>query len=192
MTKTAYEFNQGRVIAAAADLFAKNGYHGTGVAELGEVVGLGRGALYHYIGSKESLLFAICSGQVDRMNNRAAEILTLALTPEKLLHEMARALLRNIADHRAEWTVFFREFSALTGERRERVLAARKAYEGHWRRAMDRGVEAGKLKETPPLLLKGILGMLNYTYLWFEPDGPLSPDELADQFIDALLYGIRA
>jgi hypothetical protein len=54
------------------------------------------------------------------------------------------------------------------------------------------GVRSGVLRPTPRLLLKGILGMFNYTYLWFDPDDELNPDELADVFLDALIDGIRA
>ncbi len=191
MTTSTYELNRERVVAVAADLFARHGYHGTGIAELAKAVGLGRGALYHYIGSKEALLYAISRTQVDRMNAQAEAVLRAGLPPEELLREMARGLLRNIADHRSEWAVFFRDYSALTGERRDHVIAARERYEGYWRQALDRGVEAGVLRPTPALLVKGILGMLNYTYQWFEPDGALTPEELADEYVDTLLRGIR-
>jgi AcrR family transcriptional regulator len=191
MTTSTYELNRERVVAVAADLFARHGYHGTGIAELAKAVGLGRGALYHYIGSKEALLYAISRTQVDRMNAQAEAVLRAGLPPEELLREMARGLLRNIADHRSEWAVFFRDYSALSGERRDHVIAARERYEGYWRQALDRGVEAGVLRPTPALLVKGILGMLNYTYLWFEPDGALTPEELADEYVDTLLRGIR-
>jgi AcrR family transcriptional regulator len=191
MTTSTYELNRERVVAVAADLFARHGYHGTGIAELAKAVGLGRGALYHYIGSKEALLYAISRTQVDRMNAQAEAVLRAGLPPEELLREMARGLLRNIADHRSEWAVFFRDYSALSGERRDHVIAARERYEGYWRQALDRGVEAGVLRPTPALLVKGILGMLNYTYLWFEPDGALTPEELADEYVDTLFRGIR-
>jgi AcrR family transcriptional regulator len=192
VTATTYEINRGRVIAVAAELFARNGYHNTGIAELGRAVGLGRGALYHYIGSKEAVLYAISKDQVDRMNSDAEALLDRNLEADKLLREMARGLLRNIATHRAEWAVFFREYNALTGARRDEVIAARERYEGYWRQAMDRGVRSGVLRQTPRLLVKGILGMLNYTYLWFTPDGELTPDELADLFLDAIIDGIHA
>ncbi|MFC4004612.1 TetR/AcrR family transcriptional regulator [Prauserella oleivorans] len=191
MTAT-YETNRGRIIAVAAELFARNGYHATGIAELGRAVGLGRGALYHYIGSKESVLYAISKDQVDKMNAYAEQVLDSGLDAEAALREMARGLLRNIAVHRAEWTVFFREYNALTGDRRDRVIAARERYEGYWRQALDYGVRSGVLRPTPRLLVKGILGMLNYTYLWFTSEGELSPEELADLFMDALINGIHS
>lgn len=192
MTVTAFEANRARVIAIAADLFARNGYHGTGMAELGDAVGLGRGALYHYIGSKEAVLYAISKDQVDQMNAFAEELIDKGLEAGELLRRLARGLLSNIAGHRAQWAVFFREYTALTGERRDHLIAARERYEGYWRQALDSGVRAGTLKPTPRLLVKGILGMLNYTYLWLEPDGELTPDEVADMFLDAVIDGIHA
>ncbi|QRP43199.1 TetR/AcrR family transcriptional regulator [Amycolatopsis sp. FDAARGOS 1241] len=192
MTVTGFEANRARVIGIAADLFARNGYHGTGIAELGTAAGLGRGALYHYIGSKEAVLYAISKEQVDSMNAYAEALLDQDLEAEELLRQMARGLLRNIAEHRSEWAVFFREYTALTGEWRDRVITARERYEGYWRQALDNGVRTKVLRQTPRLLVKGILGMLNYTYLWYEPGGELTPDEVADMFLDALIDGIRA
>jgi AcrR family transcriptional regulator len=192
MATSTFELNREQVVAVAAELFARRGYHGTDLAELAKAVGLGRGALYHYIESKEALLYAISRTQVERMNVHAEATLRAGHPPEELLREMARGLLCNIADHRAEWAVLFRDHSALTGERRDHVIAARQRYEGHWRQALDRGVEAGVLRPTPALLVQGILGMLSYTHLWLEPDGALTPEELADSYLDALLRGIRA
>ncbi len=45
----------------------RRGYHATGIAELCEVNGLGKGALYHYIGSKEELLAAIHDRVMDEV-----------------------------------------------------------------------------------------------------------------------------
>lgn len=186
-----FEVNRERVIAKAAELWARNSYHGTGIAELCDAVGLGRGALYHYIGSKEALLYRISKTQLDRMNDQAEELLRAGLPAEELLRELARGLLRNIATHRAEWTVFFREYIALTGENRDHIVAARERYEGYWRQALDRGVAEGTLRPLPKLFVKGILGMLNYTYLWFAAEGPITPEQLGDDFIDTLLDGMR-
>ncbi|HEX4247960.1 MAG TPA: helix-turn-helix domain-containing protein, partial [Pseudonocardia sp.] len=56
---------QAKIIAVATELFARQGYHATGVAELGRAVGLGAGALYHHIGSKEELLLTIVRAHLE-------------------------------------------------------------------------------------------------------------------------------
>jgi AcrR family transcriptional regulator len=185
-----YDSNRRRILQISADLFARNGYHGTGVSDLGRAVGLGKGALYHYIGSKESVLYEISMGQVSRMNEYAAEQHVAVADPVELLHALARGLMRNIADHRAEWTVFFREYHALTGDWRDRVVAAREQYEGYWRSTLDRGVAAGIFAPQPGLVVKGILGMFNYSYLWLDPVGGMSPEQVADLFLNMVLRGL--
>src|SRR4051812_15717846 len=64
-----------RIRRKAAKLFAENGYDATGIQELSEAVGLGRGALYHHIGSKELLLFDIITQSVISVVQEAEAIL---------------------------------------------------------------------------------------------------------------------
>ncbi len=58
----------------AARLFAKQGYHATGIEDISQAVGLGRGALYHHIGSKEQLLFEISSLGLDELTAACQDI----------------------------------------------------------------------------------------------------------------------
>jgi len=187
-----YEANLTRIIRISAELFARSGYDGTGIADLGAAVGLGRGALYHYIGSKEAVLYEICSRQLSEMNAVADALAVSECDPEKRLRHLARGLMRNIAEHRAEWTVFFREHHALTGSRSKVILAARDRYEAHWEHAFGQAAGDGVFHVLPPLVVKGILGMFNYSYLWISPDGARDPEQIADDFLDTVINGIVA
>ena len=55
------------IIDTSATVFARSGYHATGIAELCEVNGFGKGAFYYYIGSKEELLAAIHDRVMDEV-----------------------------------------------------------------------------------------------------------------------------
>lgn len=187
---TAQNGTKARILRTAAELFARNGYHATGIAELSEAVRLGRGALYHHIGSKEALLFEISREQVEQLVREAQLVMGTSESPLEKLSVIARNLMVNIAAHTAEWAVFFREFSALTGERLEVILRAREVYEGLWRSVLQEGAAAGALEVVDPVLVKGILGMFNYSYLWFDPKGALSPEDVADRFTHLLLNGM--
>jgi hypothetical protein len=70
-------------------------------------------------------------------------------------------------------------------------LRARDRYERYWVDIFQAGSEDGSLAAVTPLQVKGILGMLNYTYLWLDPHGGVTPEELADSFIDMLFNGVR-
>lgn len=181
-----------RILRVAAELFARNGYHATGVAELCDAVRLGRGALYYHIGNKENLLFEISRAQVVALIEGAIPVVEGGERPTEKFRVLARELMRNIANNRAEWAVFFREFTALTGSRRTEILTARDTYEGLWARVVMEGVAAKEFRETDPILVKGVLGMFNYSYLWLRPQGRLRPHEVADIFAETALNGIRA
>lgn len=178
------------VLRVAARLFAQRGYHGTGMTELGNAAGLQRGALYYYIGSKENLLYEISSRHVIEMVD-FGEALQKEDAPatEKLLR-LSRRLIRIIHDDLDEVTVFFREIGALTGDRRSRVFELRDRFEDVWMRILQQGVSEGTFRRADPLLIKAILGMHNYSYLWLRPDGTLEPEEVAQYFCDLLFRGL--
>ncbi|GAB6984167.1 TetR family transcriptional regulator [Nocardioides pyridinolyticus] len=181
-----------RIRRIAAELFARDGYHATGMAALTDAVGLGRGALYYHIGSKEALLHAISMDAIDQLLPTARDIVEQDTSATEMVRALARALMRNIATLRAEWTVFFREYTGLSGDGRQEVMAAREDYESLWRRAVEKGMATGEFTMVEPIVVKGILGMFNYSYLWLSPNGAMSPEEVADRFTEVVLAGITA
>lgn len=180
-----------RIRRQAAQLFARNGYHGTGIQALSEAVGLGRGALYHHIGSKEALFEDVSTRHVREMIDIGERILRDDVPAEEKLRRLSRAQMRTLADHLPEWTIFQRDATMLDGPVRRRIVATRDRFERVWAAVIEQGVARGEFRELDPVAIKGLLGMYNYGYLWIRPRGRLSPEELADTFCDILLVGIR-
>jgi AcrR family transcriptional regulator len=178
------------ILRVAARLFAQQGYHGTGMAELGDAADLQRGALYYYIGSKENLLYEISSRHVVEMVEFGETLLKEDRPATEKLLRLSQRLIRTIHDDLDEVTVFFREIGALTGDRRKRVFALRDRFEDVWMRILQQGVSEGTFRRADPLLIKAVLGMHNYSYLWLRPDGQLPPEEVAQYFCDLVLRGI--
>ena len=179
-----------RILKVAATLFAKHGYHATGVAMLGDAVSLGRGGLYHHIGSKERLLEEISIRHVQEMVRTGEEVLASDASPAEKLRTLSRRLMRTIAENLPEVTVFFRELTSLTGEPRDHVMTLRARFEEIWVEMLQEGVEQGVFRTADPLVAKGMLGLHNYSYLWLDPEGRLGPEEIADLLCDLLLNGL--
>jgi AcrR family transcriptional regulator len=81
------------IIDTSAPVFARHGYHATGIMELCAANDLGKGALYHYIGSKEELLAAIHDRVMDEVMVGADRAATAGGSPTRQLELLGEELL---------------------------------------------------------------------------------------------------
>lgn len=180
-----------RILQVAAGLFARNGYHAVGMSEIQAAVGLGRGALYHHIRSKDDLLYDIVRDYIADLGDFAARI-DANMDPRERLRTLGAHLVRQIAAHQDELTVCFREVNSLSMSRRAEVLALHARYEHAWRDLLRDGASRGCFRPFDPIVLKAVLGMYFYSYLWIRADGPLGADAIAQRLNDLALRMVAA
>jgi AcrR family transcriptional regulator len=181
------------IIDTSASVFARQGYHATGIAELCEVNGLGKGAFYHYIESKEELLAAIHDRVMDEVMLGADRVAVAGGTPSTQLTMLGDELLDVIHRYPDHVWVFLHEFPALTAERAEQFRTRRRAYERRVEEILQAGIDAGEFRAIDPRLTAlAWLGMHNYTYLWLKGGGRLTARDVAAQFSGIFLRGIAA
>jgi AcrR family transcriptional regulator len=181
------------IIDTSATVFARRGYHATGIAELCEVNGFGKGAFYYYIGSKEELLAAIHDRVMDEVLLGADRVAAAGGSPSAQLEMLGTELLDVIHRYPDHVWVFLHEFPALTDERAEQFRTRRREYERRVEAVLRAGVEAGEFRAVDPwLTARAWLGMHNYTYLWLRPGGAISAHDVAKPFADIFLRGITA
>lgn len=179
-----------KVLDTVTELFIRNGYHGTGVQEIGKAVNLGRGALYHHIGSKEQILFEISMSLLELARNATLAFVNTDDAPDVKLRNISRALLRHHAEHGDGWQIAVSEARFLTPEHQQEVLLARRNFEHIWDQVLRDGAEQGLWGPVDDIDVRGVLGMFNYTGRWLRAGGPVSPEAIADRYIDMLLYGL--
>ena len=186
-----WETRREAIVDTSARLFARRGYHATGIAELCEANDLGKGALYHYIGSKESLLAAIHDRVMDEVMLGAEKVAAAGGPPPRQLAMLGEELLDVIHRYPDHVWVFLHEFPALTGERAERFRERRREYERRVEDVLRAGVKSGDFRKLDPwLTARAWLGMHNYTYLWLRPEGRLSARDVAKPFAEIFARGI--
>jgi TetR/AcrR family transcriptional regulator, cholesterol catabolism regulator len=181
------------IIDTSARVFARRGYHATGIIELCAANDLGKGAFYHYIGSKEELLAAIHDRVMDEVLASAERVTTAGGSPSEQLAMLGDELLDIIARYPDHVWVFLHEFPALTDERAEQFRERRRAYEEQVEAVLRAGILTGEFRDVDPRLTAlAWLGMHNYTYLWLKAGGPLSAHEVATRFSDIFVRGITS
>jgi AcrR family transcriptional regulator len=181
------------IVDSSARLFARRGYHATGISELCEANDLGKGALYHYIGSKEELLAAIHDRVMDEVMLGADRVAQAGGSPSAQLTRLGDELLDVIHRYPDHVWVFLHEFPALTGERVEQFRRRRGEYEQRVEAVLRAGIESGEFRDLDPwLTARAWLGMHNYTYLWLKPGGRLSARDVAQPFAEIFMGGIAS
>ena len=179
------------IIDTSARVFARGGYHATGITELCAANGLGKGALYHDIGSKEELLAAIHDRVLDEVMVGADRVAAAGGSPSAQLTMLGDELLDVIHRYPDHVWVFLHEFPALTDGRADQFRGRRREYERQVETVLQAGIDAGEFRDVDPRLTAlAWLGMHNYTYLWLKPGGRLSARDVAQPFADIFIHGI--
>jgi AcrR family transcriptional regulator len=188
-----WELRRQAIIDTSAHVFARRGYHATGIMDLCAANDLGKGALYHYIGSKEELLAAIHDRVMDEVMVGADRVAESDGQPPQQLAMLGDELLDVIHRYPDHVWVFLHEFPALTGERAEHFRSRRQEYEGRVEAVLRDGVASGEFRDIDPwLTARAWLGMHNYTYLWLKPGGRLAARSVARPFADIFMKGIAS
>jgi TetR/AcrR family transcriptional regulator, cholesterol catabolism regulator len=184
--RTSAQTRRDQILEEAARLFGRRGYHATSMRDIGQATGLLAGSLYAHISSKEDLLHRIVLEAAHTFLDGLEAIRAEDLTPEDRLRKAMRAHVAVVASNVDAAWVFHHEWKALTGERREEIRRLRRRYERLW----DEIVRDLPGAADPRFARLLVLSAANWTYTWYRPDGPLSPDEVADRFTDLLLAGL--
>src|SRR4051812_36583230 len=135
------------IVDTSAQVFARGGYHATGIVELCAANGLAKGAFYHYIESKEDLLAAIHDRVMDEVMLGADRVAAAGGTPSEQLAMLGKELLDVIHRYPDHVWVFLHEFPALTAERADQFRRRRRAYERRVQGVLQAGIDAGEFRK---------------------------------------------
>jgi AcrR family transcriptional regulator len=163
------------ILRAAGREFRTRGFAETGMREIAAAADLSPANLYNYFRGKDEILFFCQDNALDRL------IANLERT-RRVRTQSASEKLR---------TIILFHLHCLLDE--VNLLTKRDRYEHGICRLIAAGIRSGEFVHTEPALAtRAILGALNSTVLWFNPQGPLTPDELARNFANYLIRGLQA
>jgi AcrR family transcriptional regulator len=174
------------LLRAAAQVFARKGYHATTMRDLARASGMSLAGMYHYVRGKEDLLYQIQQRCFAGVLTGAEAAVARHRHPDERLRAFVRHHLAFFAAQPAEMKVLSHEADSLTGNRAEEILALKRRYA-----RMLQALVAAADGSHPSVAAYALFGMMNWTYTWYRPEGKLPPDALADVFADLFLNGVR-
>ena len=177
----------------AARVFYEKGYDGASMQDIAEAVGLTKAGLYHHVGSKDRLLFEIMNYGMDILDETVlAEIKDIADPREKLRRTIVGHIDLIVRARDQEITVILHENRSLRGALRKKINARKRAYIDYLEDLI-RQVQAQSAQPprvAPHVAAFALLGMINWLYQWYSPEGPVKQQELAEGYADFFFRGL--
>jgi AcrR family transcriptional regulator len=179
------------ILKSAAVAFRRSGYHGATVEQIAGALGMQKGNLYYYFRNKEEILFACHQYSLDRLLSLLEEVEHSGIAPDEKLRTLVISFVYTILDE-LHGTALFLTLEALTEEHRAQAIERRDLFDAGVRRVIQDGIRQGVFAELDPKLLSfAILGAVNWIPRWYNPEGPATSQEIASQFADFLIGGLR-
>ncbi|MCE8024957.1 MULTISPECIES: TetR/AcrR family transcriptional regulator [Halomonadaceae] len=168
----------------AAQLFVQEGFDRTTVRMLAQEMGIKSGSLFHHFRDKQEILAAV----IEEGTQNALALARQALeecgdSADERLHAMARAHLQTLLTDRNAHVVALYEWRRLDAASRDHLSHLRDAYEELWERVIDEALEAGLIHGDRFLVSRFVMGALNWTVRWYDPEGARKPEDLAHELV---------
>ncbi len=169
---------------AAIDVFWEKGFPAASVQDVADRVGVLKGSLYHYIDSKEDLLFSIYDESHAQASAIVAEVAALDAPPLERLRTYVERYLAWYLENIERVSLYFSEWRHLTGTRRTTVIEQRRLYEDFIRDLIREAQKAGDAPATLNLNYATfyILGGMQSVPVWYRREGRDSPQRIAEMF----------
>ncbi|GHF55172.1 TetR/AcrR family transcriptional regulator [Seohaeicola zhoushanensis] len=179
-----------KILRTAARLFAEKGFSTATIVDLANACGSSRGALYHYFESKEEILGKIVGEHVATMLHELEAIGEQRLEPKEHLRAVVRQIMEINAVNKAEQIVLLNDWNQLDAPLQAEIGASQRKIVAVVRDALARLDTSHRMTpKSATTYAMSLLGSLNYTYAWFDPEGPVTPAEYADHVFDVFLHG---
>jgi AcrR family transcriptional regulator len=169
---------------AVVSAFSEKGYHGTSLREIAQRAGLSLAAFYQHFESKYAALVYLMNGSLTRLTELTADAVAEAgPDPAARLVAVVRTHVLVHAERRERSLIGNSELRSLEPDDRARIVQQRRQYAEFVHRIIADGIAQGTFRSAQPRAAgRAILSMSTAVAQWFDPAGPQTADNVADQY----------
>jgi AcrR family transcriptional regulator len=197
MTRETVVDSRQEILRTAARLFQQRGYDATSMNDVAAALKLSKGGLYHHFQSKDEILYEIMNHAMEITEERVLNPVRGIADPEERLRALIRLHIEVVLSPRdREITVMLHENHPLPPALRKRINIRKKDYihflESLMTEVQEKAKNQTRGKVSPRAAAFALLGMINWIYQWYKPEGELQAQNLIPQFTDLIFGGIFA
>ncbi|TGB03888.1 TetR/AcrR family transcriptional regulator [Halobacillus salinus] len=182
-----------KILATSTELFGKRGFPETSIQDIVSMNDLTKGTFYYYFKNKEDVLVQIHEQFIESLLMQQQEIIQADLSAHDKLEAMVQMLIENIRTNANSAMVFFREMRHLSNEKTRDILPKRHQFQRNIASVIETGMLSGEFRSDlrADMLSFGVLGIANWSYFWYDPEGEVSEKELTHIFMEMIFKGIE-
>ncbi len=189
-----HEFRRDEILDIAAQCFADRSYPAASMNDIATAGGTSKARLYHYYESKEAILFDL----LDRYTQRLLAVIGQAeataqrrdLDERAALHELVRSFLEEYESSATRHVALLNDTKFLGEQQRELILDRQRDIVSAVTRFLKRAYPQRFTAANQTALTMMLFGMINWTFTWLRPGGPISYADFAEEVIAVLERGM--
>lgn len=186
-----YETKSQAIMDCAAVLFAKSGYPSAKLQDVAKACGATKSMLYHYFPTKDDLLLAILKEHLERVVQSIESALAQPGPPRDKMLALVQSYTQKSIQSRRRHMVAMQDVKYLPkGKQAPLIELQRRITElvADLLRTLNPDLPEDVYKPYSMMLI----GMLNWTDVWYQPTGKVKPQELCDRMSRLFLKGFLA
>lgn len=188
-----HDLRRDEILDIAAQCFAERSYPAASMNDIAAAGGTSKARLYHYYESKEAILFDLLDRYTQRLLALIGQVQATAqrrsLDDRAALHELVRAFLEEYEHSATRHVALLHDTKFLGEAQRELILDRQRdvvsAVTRFLRQAYPKRLDA----HNQTALTMMLFGMINWTFTWLRPGGPISYSAFAEEVIRVLEHG---
>jgi AcrR family transcriptional regulator len=191
MTRETLVDSRQEILRTAARLFQQQGYDATSMNDVATALKVSKAGLYHHFQSKDEILFELMNHALNITQERVVDRVRGIADPEERLRMLIRWHVEVILSVRdREITVLLHENHPLPPSLRKRINARKKEYV-HFVEKLVFEIQQGRSRRNVSARAAtfALLGMINWIYQWYKPEGALNSQQIAAQFTEIFFSG---
>ena len=189
-----HDLRRDEILNVAAACFAQRSYPATSMNDIAAACGTSKARLYHYYESKEAILFDLLDRYTQRLLALIGEAEAHAqrqnLSEREALHALVRAFLAEYESSATRHVALVSDTKFLGDTQRELILNRQRDVVAAFTRFLKRAYPDRVTPANQTALTMMLFGMINWTFTWLRPGGPMSYAAFADEVVAVLEQGL--
>ncbi len=188
-----HELKRDAILDIAAQCFAQHSYSATSMSLLAAAMGTSKARLYHYYGAKDAILFDLLDRYTQQLLALIAQVEATAqrktLSERAALHELVHSFLQAYETSATRHHALLNATPFLPEDQREQILNRQRDVVSATTRFVRRAYPERTTDANQTALTMMLFGMINWTFTWLRPGGPMRYAQFADEVVATLERG---